>query len=162
MPAWVAAALAVAACGEGTGPTPLPAHYELVRVDGQPLPFMLYWTTMPSTTPGGPEATCDYMVVSRRLELGRRGRFTVTSSALLVCDDGRPDVASRTTSGGTYTLSGDDVTLTGDSVPPYGGTSLWLGTRSGMELRMQEQPTWGSGYGDFIMDGRTYLFHAVP
>ena len=88
--------------------------------------------------------------------------MAVSRSALLVCDDGRPDVASRTTSGGTYTLSGDDVTLTGDSVPPYGGTSLWLGTRSGMELRMQEQPTWGSGYGDFIMDGRTYLFHAVP
>lgn len=162
---FLAAALTYTACGDGTAPAPLPHSYDLVRVDDQPLPATPFLVTMPATTPGGTEATCADRVLSRRLELGRGGRYTVTNSSLLVCDDGRPDVKSVATSGGTYMLSKDQLTLTSDMSSTPWGVTQWLGTRTGLELSLQQQmpPSgpYGSGYGDFIMDYHTYFYRAV-
>jgi len=110
----LALTLLASACGDGTAPAPLLHGYDLVRVDDRPIPATLYRVDMPPTIPGGAAPICETRMLSGRLELGRGGRYTVTSSSLLVCDDGRPDVETRSTSGGTYSRSADTLTLTGD------------------------------------------------
>ena len=156
----------VAACSDGTSPRPLIFRYELARVDDMPLPAVIYRGPVSATAPGAPDATCENRVLSRRLELGRSGRYTVAGASVLVCDDGRPDLETPVSSAGTYTLSGDVLTLTSDASRFDGSITLWQGPREGLELRLQQQlqpgGAYGSGYGDFIIDLHTYVYRAVP
>ena len=127
---YLAALLAASACSDGTAPAPLLFRYDLVSVGDETLPATLYGQQR-FTTNDGVDVTCEDRLLSRRLELGRSHRYTVTDASLLVCDDGRPDVETHATSGGTYTLAGDVLTLAVDE---------WYAVESDTELIILAHP----------------------
>src|SRR3954452_4828955 len=105
-----AAALLVAAgCHESTAPE-LPGlllpHYGLVTYGGDSLPVVLRVLVAQPTTPGGPGGySSEDRLTAMTLDFVAGGaHYTATTHGRLVCDDGRPDVASETDSSGTYTV----------------------------------------------------------
>jgi len=159
---YLAAALATSACGDGTGPG-LPSRYELASLDGQPLPATWAGVYVPSMTPGEPEVWCEIRLTYAQITFGNGGRYVATSSTLRACADGRPDLASAVTETGSFTL-GDSgaVLMRADAETPNGMSEHeWYATRAGRELRVTSQD-YGSGYGDFILETRTYVYRVVP
>lgn len=102
------------ACSDGTAPAVSPRTYQLASYGGAPLPVTLRRITETSTVPGGPTVTCDDKLTASNLELLGTSQFTQTDSHLLVCDDGRPDAASRDVLRGTYATGADTLVLTAD------------------------------------------------
>lgn len=153
--------LAAVGCADGTGPGLRPFRYELVRVDDQPLPVVVATGTLRSATPGAPDATCQSRLLSRRIDFAGGGRYTMTGSAILACGDGRPDVKSEGSERGSYALSADTVVMTSDHSRFDDSFSVSSGVRTGLELRVNHVgPLYGSGYGDIILDTRTYVYRA--
>lgn len=101
-------------CSDGTAPAVPPRSYQLVSYGGAPLPVTLRRITETSTVPGGPTVTCDDKLTASNLELLETRQFTQADSHLLVCDDGRPDAASRDLLRGTYATGADTLVLNAD------------------------------------------------
>jgi hypothetical protein len=109
-----AVAAGLSACGDSNAPAGPLHSYQLVSVDGAPLPVTVRTIVESSTLPGGPVVTCADKLMASSLRLMKTSQFTRTDSHLLVCEDGRPDAASQTTLQGTYAAAADTVVLTSD------------------------------------------------
>lgn len=57
---------------------------------------------------------CDDELTASTLQLFGSNRFVQTESSRIVCDDGRPDVASQDILQGTYTAGQDSVAFAAD------------------------------------------------
>lgn len=118
-----AALLAAAGCRDSTAPelpTRLLPHYALVTYGGEPLPVVLHVMFSVPGTPGGTGYSCEDRLTAMTLDFVAEGaRYTATTHELLVCDDGRPDVASLTTESGTYWVdAGGDLHLDASVTEP--------------------------------------------
>ena len=108
------AGLAVSACSDSNAPPTNAATYDLASYGGQPLPVVLRVIAETSIEPGGPTVYCDDKLTASTLQLLTSSRFMQTDSRLVVCDDGRADVASEDVLQGTYTTGADTVVLAAD------------------------------------------------
>jgi hypothetical protein len=108
------AALASACGSDTTAPAAPPRSYQLIAYGGAPLPVTLRRIVENSTIPGGPTTTCDDRLTASDLDLFDARQFVQTDSRLLVCDDGRPNVASQEILRGSYATGADTLVLDAD------------------------------------------------
>jgi hypothetical protein len=158
------AVLAMAACGDASGPAPQPSRFDLSTYDGEPLPFVLnVEISQPATPGGGPTVRCENRLTAMRLELDGRDGYVVRRTTLRVCDDGSPSQQGSATETGSYVVKGDSLTMTA-TVPMTGGlTSVhrWYATRTANELRVYRQESEVSGFGTTI-SMETLVFLETP
>ena len=140
----LASVLAIAAaCSDSNAPAARTGRYELVSYDGASLPVVLRRLAETSTTPGGPTTNCDDKLTASTLELLKTGRFIETDSRLLVCDDGRADVASRPVLEGSYAAGADTVALIADVVSGVHNLGIARLVQGGLVLDWRE--AWTDG-----------------
>ena len=109
-----AIAAASGACSASNAPAATARNFRLVSYGGAALPVVLRRIVETSTQPGGSTTNCDDKLTASTLLLLDAGRFAQADSHLLVCDDGRRDVASQASLQGTYQAGADTVVLDAD------------------------------------------------
>lgn len=151
-----AAIIVTSACADSNAPISA-SSFDLATYAGQPLPFVLRRIAEISTETGGPTTYCDDELTASHLRLIPSNRFVQTDSSLVVCDDGRPDFASRSVLQGTYTVGRDTVLFgadLGDDVHYLGTAQLGSGI-----LTIIRRQSFGPG-GTSTTDATQLVFRA--
>jgi hypothetical protein len=88
----------IAACsdaGTGVGDGPMPVgRFELVSVNGAPLPFALRRFVGASSTTPGTTSSCTSYLVAMSIDVSSSGSVNKSESERSTCDDGGPVLAS--------------------------------------------------------------------
>jgi hypothetical protein len=123
---FLASVLAVVGCGDSTGPAPaatLDGTYDLVSVNGAPLPF-----TIANGSIGMDELLSDVITASNG---------TVSETTLLVNTSGESTTNEIFFRSGTYTINGSAITLELIGVVPVTGTGMASGRTLILPIRGQ-------------------------
>lgn len=121
-------AVALAGCGDATGPTTVTGSWNLQTVNNQSLPYTMVSTTVGSTS-------YKYEITGMTINVNSGGSYTTTMNDRTT--QGTTVSTSSSSSQGTWTQSGTDLTFTDSSDP----TSASAASISGGILTFTETST---------------------